>query len=99
MTETSTTGNRATGRLRRILGIGFDLAVIIGATIGIGILRTPGLVAEQLHASGAILLIWIAGGLFTLLSAICLTELGTMIPEAGGFTCMPGARSATGSGS
>jgi amino acid transporter len=85
LAEITTTDNRATGRLRRILGIGFDLAVIIGATIGIGILRTPGLVAGQLHASGTILLVWIAGGLFSLLSAICLTELGTMIPQAGGF--------------
>jgi basic amino acid/polyamine antiporter, APA family len=79
------TVNRAAGRLRRILGIGFDLAVIIGATIGIGILRTPGLITGQLQAPGTILLVWIAGGLFTLLSAICLTELGTMIPQAGGF--------------
>ena len=85
LAEITTTGNRAAGRLRRILGVGFDLAVIIGATIGIGILRTPGLVAGQLHVPGTILLVWLAGGLFSLLSAICLTELGTMIPHAGGF--------------
>jgi len=85
LAEITTTGNRAAGRLRRILGVGFDLAVIIGATIGIGILRTPGLVAGQLHVPGTILLVWLVGGLFSLLSAICLTELGTMIPHAGGF--------------
>jgi hypothetical protein len=38
------------GHLRRVLGVGFGLAVSIGGTIGVGILRTPGLVAEQLHA-------------------------------------------------
>ncbi len=32
-------------RLRQILGLGFGLAVIIGNTIGAGILRTPGEVA------------------------------------------------------
>jgi hypothetical protein len=32
------------GQLRRLLGLGFGLAVIVGSTIGVGILRTPGLV-------------------------------------------------------
>ncbi|MBA3571822.1 MAG: hypothetical protein H0W34_07590 [Pyrinomonadaceae bacterium] len=36
------------GGLLRILGLGFGLAVIIGNTIGAGILRTPGEVAAQL---------------------------------------------------
>jgi APA family basic amino acid/polyamine antiporter len=73
------------GQLRRILGVGFGLAVSVGGTIGVGILRTPGLVAEQLHASLAILLLWVAGGIYTLLGASCLTELGVMLPRAGGF--------------
>lgn len=73
------------GHLRRVLGVGFGLAVSIGATIGVGILRTPGLVAEQLHAPLAIVLLWAAGGLYTLLGASCLTELGLMLPRAGGF--------------
>jgi basic amino acid/polyamine antiporter, APA family len=72
-------------QLRRVLGVGFGLAVSIGGTIGVGILRTPGLVAEQLHAPLAILLLWIAGGIYTLLGASCLTELGLMLPQAGGF--------------
>ena len=37
-----------TGGLIRILGTGFGLAVIVGSTLGVGILRTPGLVAAQL---------------------------------------------------
>jgi len=75
----------ATGRLRRILGVGFGLAVVIGSTLGIGILRSPGLVAGSLRAPSLILGVWIAGGLYTLLGAICLTELGTMAPQAGGY--------------
>lgn len=73
------------GRLRRILGIGFGLAVTIGSTIGIGILRAPGGVAAQLQTEGAILVAWLVGGLYTLLGAVCLTELGTMAPQAGGY--------------
>jgi APA family basic amino acid/polyamine antiporter len=71
--------------LIRILGVGFGLAVIVGSTLGIGILRTPGLVAGQLPNSTAILAVWIAGGLYTLVGAACLAELGTMLPEAGGY--------------
>ncbi len=71
--------------LVRILGLGFGLAVIVGSTLGVGILRTPGLVAGQLPNSTAILAVWITGGLYTLLGAICLAELGTMLPDAGGY--------------
>src|SRR4051795_3106600 len=71
--------------LIRILGVGFGLAVIVGSTLGIGILRTPGLVAGQLPDRAAILAVWIVGGLYTLVGAACLAELGTMLPEAGGY--------------
>ena len=77
--------SETSGQLRRVLGVGFGLAVSIGGTIGVGILRTPGLVAEQLHASLAIVSLWVAGGIYTLLGASCLTELGVMLPRTGGF--------------
>jgi len=71
--------------LRRVLGLGFGLAVIVGSTLGIGILRTPGMVASQIGSAPAILLVWLAGGLYTLLSAVCFAELGTMLPKEGGY--------------
>ena len=77
--------SQTSGRLRRVLGVGFGLAVSIGGTIGVGILRTPGLVAEQLHVPSVILLLWVAGGIYTLLGASCLTEFCVMLPQAGGF--------------
>ena len=73
------------GGLIRVLGVGFGLAVIVGSTIGIGILRTPGLVAGQLGSPAAILAVWLLGGLYTLLGCVCLIELGTMLPAAGGY--------------
>ncbi len=85
MAEITTTGDRAAGRLVRILGVGFGLAVTIGSTLGVGILRAPGDIAAELHAPSVIILAWIAGGLYTLLGAICLTELGAMLPQAGGY--------------
>jgi len=73
------------GGLLRILGVAFGLAVIVGSTLGIGILRTPGLVAGQLTSRSSILVVWLVGGLYTLLGSVCLTELGTMLPQAGGY--------------
>jgi APA family basic amino acid/polyamine antiporter len=81
----STTTADHIGRLRRILGVGFGLAVNVGSAIGVGILRAPGLVAGQLHTTGTILLVWLLGGLYTLIGASCMTELGAMLPQAGGY--------------
>jgi APA family basic amino acid/polyamine antiporter len=68
-----------------VLGVGFGLAVIVGSTLGVGILRTPGIVAGALHTASATLVVWVAAGLYTLLGAVCLAELGTMAPQAGGY--------------
>src|ERR1044071_9915149 len=72
------------GHLLRVLGVGFGLAVIIGNTIGAGIFRGPGTIAEQLPAPGPFLLVWLAGGVYALLGAISVAELGAMIPRSGG---------------
>jgi APA family basic amino acid/polyamine antiporter len=73
------------GKLLRILGVGFGLAVTIGGTIGMGILRTPGEVAAQLPTAKLFIGVWILGGVYALLGAITVAELGTMIPRSGGW--------------
>ncbi|HVF22802.1 MAG TPA: amino acid permease, partial [Pyrinomonadaceae bacterium] len=67
-----------------MLGVGFGLAVIIGNTIGAGIFRAPGQIAEQIPHPWLFLGVWVLGGLYALLGAISLAELGTMIPRSGG---------------
>lgn len=52
----------AQGRLLRVLGVGFGLAVTIGNTIGAGIFRAPGEVARQLPDTWLSLAAWTAGG-------------------------------------
>lgn len=73
------------GQLLRILGLGFGLAVTIGGTIGMGIFRTPGEIAGQLPNAWLLIGVWVAGGIYALLGAISVAELGTMIPRSGGF--------------
>jgi len=71
-------------RLLRVLGVGFGLAVIIGNTIGAGIFRAPGTIALQIPHPWLFLGVWILGGLYALLGALSLAELGAMIPRSGG---------------
>src|SRR5436190_1404121 len=71
-------------RLLRILGVAFGLAVAIGGTIGVGILRVPGIVAAEVGTSGLIMAVWIIAGLYSFAGASTYAELGTMLPLAGG---------------
>ena len=82
--ETTTAVDPRRGRLLRVLGVGFGLAVILGNTIGAGILRTPGEVAAQLPNAWLFIGVWVAGGLYALLGALSLAELATAIPRSGG---------------
>jgi APA family basic amino acid/polyamine antiporter len=78
--------NPAPGKLLQVLGLGFGLAGAVGGTIGAGILRTPGLVAGPLGQPSWILAAWLLGGLYALLGAVCVAELATTLPQAGGWT-------------
>jgi APA family basic amino acid/polyamine antiporter len=71
--------------LRKILGLSFGLALGFGATIGVGILRLPGMVAAALGDPTLIMVFWALGGLYALMGAVAMAELAAMIPETGGF--------------
>jgi APA family basic amino acid/polyamine antiporter len=75
----------ATRPLHRILGLGFGLALAFGSTVGVGILRLPGILAGALGDSRLIVLFWVLGGAYALLGAVAVSELAAMIPAAGGF--------------
>jgi basic amino acid/polyamine antiporter, APA family len=76
---------RTKGHLLRILGVSFGIAVSVGDTIASGILRTPGEVAAQLRSSWLVLAVWILGGAYAFFCTLCVVELGTMLPQAGGW--------------
>jgi APA family basic amino acid/polyamine antiporter len=70
--------------LLRVLGVAFGATIIVGNTIGAGILRTPGDVAAALPSPVWFLGVWIAGGLFALCGAMTVAELAAMLPKSGG---------------
>src|SRR6201996_6179376 len=78
------TGTLVRGRLLRIFGLGFGLAVVIGGVVGSGIMRNPSVVASGFPNAGWILLAWLGGGLFVMIDAMPTVELGAAIPLAGG---------------
>jgi len=62
--------------------------LFIGSVIGSGIFLTPGLILRQLNGSvGYSLLVWIVGGVLSLLGALTYAELAATNPEAGGLYC------------
>ena len=70
--------------LRRRLGTGDGLAVVVGITVGSGIFRTPGLVASQLGHPALLFMAWALGGLVAFMGALVFAELATRHPRAGG---------------
>ncbi len=66
------------------LSSGFTLAVTIGGIIGLGILRTPGEIADVVTDPFIFVLLWVVGGLFALLTANVVAELVGMTPRSGG---------------
>lgn len=80
------TPTRSSVGLLAVLGVVFGLSVTVGNTIGSGILRTPGVVAQLLPSPTAFLAVWVLGALYAALGANALAELATMMPESGGYT-------------
>jgi len=63
----------------------FDaVTLMVGLVVGIGIFRTPSIVAANVDSEWAFMLVWVAGGLATLIGALCYAELSAASPNAGG---------------
>jgi APA family basic amino acid/polyamine antiporter len=64
------------------------LFLFVGSVIGSGIFVAPGLILRQVGSSaGYSMLIWLAGGVLSLLGALTYAELAAANPEAGGLYC------------
>lgn len=72
------------GKLLQVLGIWFGIAAAIGNTIAAGIVRAQGDIALRLPNVWLFLGVWVLGGMYALLGASSLAELGAAIPRSGG---------------
>ncbi|HKA45734.1 MAG TPA: amino acid permease [Burkholderiales bacterium] len=72
------------GRPRQTLSVGDAVGIIVGLIVGAGIFGTPSIVAGALESEGLIISAWIAGGIFSIIGALCYAELATAFPSAGG---------------
>ncbi len=61
-----------------------SVAVIVGVVVGIGIFRLPPIVAANSGSGLQFILFWLAGGLLSLLGALCYAELASSNPDSGG---------------
>ena len=59
-------------------------AMLVGVVVGIGIFRTPPVVASNVMGPTEFLALWVAGGLLMIVGALCYAELGSAYPNSGG---------------
>ena len=60
------------------------LAITVGIVVGAGIFRTPALIAGEAGSEATMLLAWAAGGLLSIIGALCYAELASAYPSMGG---------------
>ncbi len=71
--------------LRRDLGLFDGANILMGIMVGSGIFYIGSYVLIRSGMSlGLALLVWLLGGIVTLISGLCFAELGAMMPKAGG---------------
>ena len=58
---------------------------MVGNSIGMGILRTPGEIAARVPSVPLFIGVWIAGAAYALLGALTVAELATRRPRSGGL--------------
>jgi basic amino acid/polyamine antiporter, APA family len=59
--------------------------VVFSLVVGIGIFRTPAIVAGAAGGTSLFFTAWIAGGFISLIGALTFAEIGSRYPRAGGY--------------
>jgi APA family basic amino acid/polyamine antiporter len=64
----------------------FDTSMIVfSLVVGIGIFRTPAIVAGASQSTSVFFVAWIVGGVISLVGALTFAEIGSRHPRAGGY--------------
>jgi amino acid transporter len=77
-------GAGAQGQPHQTLSVTDAVGIIVGLIIGAGIFGTPSIVAGAMGSESEIIACWVAGGIFSIIGALCYGELATAFPSAGG---------------
>ena len=67
----------------QVLSLGDATAIIVGLIVGAGIFGTPSIVAGAVESPVLVVAAWVAGGVFSLIGALCYAELASTIPVSG----------------
>ena len=59
--------------------------IVVSLVIGVGIFRTPALVAEKSGNEFIFFAVWIFGGIISICGALTFAEIGARLPAAGGY--------------
>ncbi|KAK3875263.1 hypothetical protein Pcinc_019862 [Petrolisthes cinctipes] len=76
--------NQQRVKLRKEIGLVDCVGLIVGNIIGSGIFVSPRSVLHYTGSVGMSLVVWVLSGAFSIVGALCVMELGTMIPQSGG---------------
>ncbi|XP_077530275.1 Y+L amino acid transporter 2-like isoform X2 [Haemaphysalis longicornis] len=71
-------------KLKRKVGLFSATSVVISSVIGSGIFVSPSLVFVNSGSVGADLLVWLTAGIMSIIQAVCMAELGSLLPASGG---------------
>jgi APA family basic amino acid/polyamine antiporter len=64
----------------------FDLSmIVVSFVIGVGIFKTPSIVAQKAGSPFIFFTAWILGGVISICGALTFAEIGSRFPTAGGF--------------
>ena len=69
---------------RRCLSVASAASIVVGIVIGAGIFQFPSLVAMNVSSATWLIALWVAGGVISLVGALCYAELASTYPDAGG---------------
>jgi len=75
-------------QLVRTLRLRDLLLLFVGSVIGSGIFLAPGMILQRVQGSvGISMMVWLVGGILSLMGALTYSELAAANPEAGGIYC------------
>jgi basic amino acid/polyamine antiporter, APA family len=69
---------------RQTLTVRDAMGITVGIVIGAGIFEVPSLVAQNAGRSTQLIMVWVLGGLLSLMGALCIAELAAAYPNSGG---------------